>query len=96
MVSRLIATVENYPDLKASDHFMHLQRSLNEIEEQLSASRRAYNAAVTAYNTSIEVFPTSLLARSMSFKHRTLLATPEPERQVPSVGAAAKDGEPAS
>ncbi|MHC4524765.1 MAG: LemA family protein, partial [Planctomycetota bacterium] len=39
------ATVENYPDLKASDNFMHLQRTLNELEEQISAARRAYNAS---------------------------------------------------
>ncbi|MHC4858052.1 MAG: LemA family protein, partial [Planctomycetota bacterium] len=51
------ATVENYPDLKASDNFMHLQRTLNELEEQISAARRAYNASVTDYNNSVQMFP---------------------------------------
>ena len=93
-LSRLIVTVESYPELKASDHFMHLQRSLNEVEEQLSASRRAYNAAVTAYNTAIEVFPSSLLARTVGFKHRTLLATPQGERVVPRVDTSPEETGP--
>jgi LemA protein len=95
-LSRLLVTVEAYPDLKASDHFLHLQRSLNEVEEQLSASRRAYNAAVTAYNTAIEVFPTSLLAGPLGFEHRTLLATPPDEREVPRVETSPKDPGPAA
>jgi LemA protein len=93
-LSRLIVTVESYPDLKASDHFMHLQRSLNEVEEQLSASRRAYNAAVTAYNTAIEVFPNSVLARTVGFKHRTLLATPQAERVAPRVDTSPEEAGP--
>jgi len=93
-LSRLIVTVESYPDLKASDHFMHLQRSLNEVEEQLSASRRAYNAAVTAYNTAIEVFPSSVLARTVGFKHRTLLATLQGERVVPRVDTSPEEAGP--
>jgi LemA protein len=95
-LSRLIVTVERYPELKASGHFLHLQRSLNEVEEQLSASRRAYNAAVTAYNTAIEIFPNSLLAQTLSFKHRTLLATPRDERAVPRVDTSPKDSGPAA
>ena len=91
VLSRLIATVENYPELKASDHFMSLQRSLSEIEEQLSASRRAYNAAVTGYNTSIELFPTSLLAGTMGFGRRTLLEALARERSAPSIREALAD-----
>ena len=91
-LSRLLVTVESYPELKASDHFMHLQRSLNEVEEQLSASRRAYNAAVTAYNTAIEVFPSSLLAGMLGFGPRTLLSTPENHRAVPRVDTAPGPG----
>lgn len=52
-LGRLIVAVEDYPDLKASDNFMQLQRALNEAEEQLSASRRAFNAAVTDYNNAV-------------------------------------------
>ena len=50
----IMVAVENYPDLKASDNFIQLQRSLNEVEEQISASRRSYNASVTDLNNGIE------------------------------------------
>jgi LemA protein len=61
-LGRLNVQMENYPQLRASDNFVHLQRSLNEVEEQLAAARRSYNAAVTEYNNSVETFPGSLIA----------------------------------
>ena len=49
----LFAVSENYPNLRANENFLQLQGSLNEVEEQLSASRRAYNAAVTDFNNGV-------------------------------------------
>ena len=49
----ILVAVENYPELKANENFLQLQRTLNDIEEQISAARRAYNAAVTDYNLSL-------------------------------------------
>lgn len=72
---------ENYPDLKASDNFVNLQRSLNETESQIAASRRAYNAAVTSYNTAIQSFPNNLLAGMMGLKTKEVFQIPETERQ---------------
>lgn len=69
----LRAIAENYPDLKASSNFMHLQRSLNEIEEQLAASRRTYNACVTDYNNSLQTFPSNIIASMSGFQPRQLL-----------------------
>jgi LemA protein len=80
-LSKLFVAVENYPDLKASRNFLHLQGSINEVEEQLAASRRAFNAAVTTYNNSVEVFPSSIIASIMKFNRRTLFEIPEPERE---------------
>lgn len=80
------ATVENYPDLKASDHFMHLQRTLNELEEQISAARRAYNASVTDYNNSVQMFPTNIIAGMFGFKEKTLFQIQAGERENPEVG----------
>jgi len=80
-ISELFVAVENYPDLKASQNFLHLQGSLNEVEEQLAASRRAFNAAVTLYNNSIEVFPSSIIASMMNYGRRTLFEIPESERE---------------
>jgi len=73
--------VERYPELKATENFKQLQASLNEVEEQLSASRRAYNAAVIDYNNAVQMFPSNVFALVFSFKSRSLLETPEIERQ---------------
>ena len=86
-ISELFVAVENYPDLKASENFLHLQGSLNEVEEQLAASRRFFNAAVTLYNNSVEVFPSSLIASMMNFRRRTLFEIPESEREKMSAEA---------
>lgn len=73
--------VENYPDLKASQNFMQLQGSMNEVEEQISASRRAYNAAVTSYNNGVEMFPSSIIANSKGYKRKAVFEITEAERQ---------------
>lgn len=73
--------VENYPDLKASQNFMQLQGSMNEVEEQISASRRAYNAAVTSYNNGVEMFPSSIIASSKGYKRKAVFEITEAERQ---------------
>ncbi|MGR8978547.1 MAG: LemA family protein [Gammaproteobacteria bacterium] len=77
----IMVQVENYPDLKANQNFMHLQGAWNEIEEQISAARRAYNAAVYSYNNACEQFPTNLLANMMGFKLKTFIEIPEEERR---------------
>jgi len=71
-MGQLNVTMENYPQLKASDTFVQLQRSLNEVEEQLAAARRSYNAAVTDYNNAVQTFPSSIVAGSMNFGTRTM------------------------
>ncbi len=81
----LMIAVENYPQLKANENFLHLQASLNEIEEQIAAARRAYNAAVTDYNNAIEMFPTNLIASTMGLKRRAVFEAEEAERATPSV-----------
>lgn len=85
MRTGLFAIAENYPELKASDNFLQLQRALNETEEQLAAARRTYNACVTDYNNAVQTFPSNLLAGMFGFTVRTLLVIPEAERAVPNV-----------
>ncbi len=82
----IMVAVENYPDLKASQNFLQLEKTLNEIEEQISAARRAYNASVTDFNNSVEMFPTSVFASMMNFKRKQLFEIPEAERQNVNVG----------
>jgi LemA protein len=89
-IGRLMVVAEKYPELKADAGFRNLQRALTEIEEQLAASRRAFNAAVTDFNNTVQMFPTNLAARAMGFSTRTLLITPEAERANVDVGALLK------
>jgi len=79
--------MEAYPDLKANENVMHLQRSLNEIEEQISAARRAYNQAVTDLNNAIEMFPTNLIAGWMNLQRKAVFEITITERQNVDVGA---------
>lgn len=68
MLSKIIVIVETYPELKTNDHFIQLQYSLREVEEQLSAARRFYNSAVTEYNNAVEMFPTNIIAWWMKYQ----------------------------
>jgi len=74
-------TVEQYPDLKASANMIQLQSALNETEEQLSAARRSFNAAVMTYNTSIQTFPNNLFAGLFGFTSRTFFEAAAQERE---------------
>ncbi|MCS7083850.1 MAG: LemA family protein [Aquificaceae bacterium] len=87
LLSRLLMVSENYPELKANENFIHLQRSLTEMEERISAARRAYNAAVTDYNNALGMFPTNIIANIFSFKPAEWFEVPQEERKAPDVKA---------
>jgi LemA protein len=63
----LFAVAENYPQLRANENFMGLQRSLTEVEEALQGARRYYNAVVRDFNTKLAVFPDQLIASLARF-----------------------------
>jgi LemA protein len=73
--------VEAYPDLKSSQNFAQMQNALQEVEDQLAAARRTYNAAVTNYNNALEMFPTNIVAGILAYKQADLLSIPEAERK---------------
>ncbi|MFA0964076.1 LemA family protein [Roseivirga sp. BDSF3-8] len=77
----LMAVAEGYPDLRAQENYQLLQRSLNEVEAQISASRRAYNATVTEYNDGIQVFPQNMVAGWMGLKPKQVFTATQAERQ---------------
>lgn len=77
----IMVAVENYPELKANENVMHLQRTLNEVEEQISAARRAYNQAVTDYNNAIEMIPTNFMASAMNYTRKQVFEIVEQERK---------------
>jgi LemA protein len=67
-VQRLVALVENYPDLKASGNFLDLQRQLADTENQIQFARRYYNGAVNLFNNRIQRFPDLLIANAFGFR----------------------------
>ena len=74
------ARAEAYPQLQSSQNFLHLQHALTEIEEQISAARRAYNGAVETFNNALEMFPSSFVGQSMSLEKLTFFAAAEEEK----------------
>lgn len=68
---------ENYPDLKANENFLNLQKNLSKMESQLQAARRLYNSDVTIYNTDIETFPGNLFSTIFNFKKEDLFEIEE-------------------
>ncbi len=64
----IFALAENYPDLKANQNFLELQRELTDTEDKIQASRRFYNGNVRDFNTKIETFPTNIFAGMLHFK----------------------------
>lgn len=77
----IMMNIENYPDLKANENFMDLQHNLTEVESQIAAARRTYNAVVTDYNTAIEAWPGSMIARRLGYKRQKTFVISEEERQ---------------
>ena len=66
-LSRLLAVVENYPDLKATANFTQLQGQLEGIENNVKNSRKVFNDAVNTYNVKVRTFPMNLLAGILGF-----------------------------
>lgn len=80
-MNQLIAIAENYPDLKASEQYLNLQRTLTKLESQLQAARRIYNAEVTDYNNKIEIIPSNLIASLFGFKPAQLFEIEEYKKE---------------
>lgn len=82
----LFAVVENYPDLKASENFKHLQEELVDTEDKVQASRRFYNNNVKSLNIKIESFPSNIIAKAFNYKKMDLFELAVPgEREAPKV-----------
>ncbi|HEX9750304.1 MAG TPA: LemA family protein [candidate division Zixibacteria bacterium] len=82
----LFAVAEAYPELRATENFQQLQKSLNELEDYIQSARRYYNAVVRDLNTRIQQFPSNLVARQFGFTEREFFELgAEAERTVPKV-----------
>lgn len=80
LLPQLKITAEAYPELQADKQFLNLQDSLDEMERQLQAIRRTYNAAVVDYNNAIEMFPSSWVAHRKGHTLEELIEIPEAEK----------------
>ena len=76
----LFAVAESYPDLKANENFVELQRELVDTEDKIQASRRFYNSGVTNLNTKIQTFPSNLVASMFKFAQRDFFEVDEAEQ----------------
>jgi LemA protein len=84
-LGRLLAVVENYPQLKSNEQFNRLMDELAGTENRLSVERMRYNERVQEYNTSRRQFPANLTAKMFGFKDYPFFQVPESAKQVPKV-----------
>ncbi|MDZ7715758.1 MAG: LemA family protein [Balneolaceae bacterium] len=84
-LSRLLVTVERYPELKANQNFRDLQTQLEGTENRISTERKRFNDAVRSYNTSIQKFPTNLFAGMLGFDQKAYFQADEGTDEAPEV-----------
>ncbi len=85
-IANIMAVAENYPDLKASESFINLQKNLTDIEDQIQLARRYYNGTARELNTKIQSFPSLIVAMLTGFKSVDYFEiTDNTERAVPEV-----------
>lgn len=77
----LFAVAEAYPDLKANQNFLELQRELTDTEDKIQAARRFYNGNVRDFNTKIEIFPSNIIAGMLNFTKREFFGIEESEKE---------------
>ena len=80
LTANLSAVAENYPELKASEPFLALQKALSETEQRLALARDYYNSIATFYRTRLELFPDGMLGRLLGFRPMSLLEAVSLER----------------
>ncbi len=88
-VKRLVALAENYPDLKANQNFLELQRQLAETEDKIEMARRFYNGAVRELNTLVRSVPSNLVAGILGFGARDYFEAGDADRVAPTVSTGA-------
>ncbi len=77
----LFAVAESYPELKANENFLELQRELSDTENKIQAARRFYNTNVRDLNTKVDMFPSNLIAQMFSFGARDFFELEEGSEQ---------------
>ena len=81
----LFAVAESYPDLKANENFLELQRELTDTETKIQATRQFYNTVVMGLNNAIEQFPSNIIARMFGFTPAQMFEIDDAEKVAPKV-----------
>jgi LemA protein len=82
-IKTIFAVAENYPELKASESFLHLQKRISALENEIADRREFYNDSVTIYNTRMQSFPDLVIAKMIKIKEKDLFkATEEDKRYI--------------
>lgn len=84
-ISRLLVTVENYPELKSNQNFLELQSQIEGTENRITVARTRYNESVQGFNTTVRRFPASLVASFTGFKEKAYFAAKAGAEEAPKV-----------
>lgn len=84
-LSRLLVTVERYPELKANQNFLQLQGQLEGIENDIRNSRRTFNGVVNTYNTKVRSFPMNIFAGMFGFRSKEGFQADQGSEKAPKV-----------
>lgn len=84
-LARLLVTVENYPNLKASENFSTLQAQIEGTENRVSVARKDYNETITPYNAKVRRFPTLVIARLLGFNELDFFGSDQGAEDAPAV-----------
>ena len=84
-LKQLLVVVENYPQLKADQHFLALQTELSNTENRIQAARRFYNGNIRDFRNKGESFPSNLVAQAFGFQSQEYFTVPPALKEVPDV-----------
>lgn len=79
-ISKIVALVEAYPDLKANDNFKDLSKQLTKVEEDIANARKYYNGVIREYNNKVEMFPSNIFAKMYGYKEKNMFLIDDNER----------------
>lgn len=85
-LSRLLVTIEKYPDLKANQNYLDLQSQLEGCENSIANARREFNETAKAYNTYLRKFPNNIIANMFGFDKKPYFEASEAAQDAPNVG----------
>lgn len=85
-LSRLLVTIEKYPDLKANQNYLDLQSQLESCENSIANARREFNETARSYNTYLRRFPNNIIANMFGFDKKPYFEASESAQEAPNVG----------